>query len=789
MKQALHLAVCFVAVALSACTCGLVPNPEGAVCDTGNVCTSGYLCIDGRCRSQSGMGGGAGGGGGGVAAGGGAGGGAFGGGAGGGAGGGTSLLCNGVVCNMPPAATCMGTMLRTYAGACNPNTGSCDYTPMDTPCPNGCMNAQCVGNTCMGITCTTPPGPACNGMNVVTSTLPGTCMNGACKYTEATMACANGCANGACIPTPASFGQVLPRVRHQITAVDQRPFSGGDDVLVVGPAGAMSRWNGTQWSSVDAGMTGNLVSVWWASSTVAYAIAETGMLRYTPSTGVVSRITSLPPLVGTARLVDVHGVDSTNLAVVDNAGTFYRFTPMGGGTWTTNNRTVEAPYRMVGVYMESVTGGTRMRYYGACGAPTLGGCVVFQNTSNQIYDDVDNAVSGFRSGGPSVDGEGYLGLSVPQVRRHQGLSGDFDSIATPTGMDGGAVVAITGGASTTSRSTFILTAPTATLLGHLYRVTPNVVPVSPPNVDHLVEVLYGYQAMSKTESTGVIVVDMNTSTNTSTITRRSVIANEVLDLGAEDWVSGSPYPNGSVLLNGYGDVAIRSNTQATFQLRRFPLNLSATDIAGGTAFAVLTADDGTAWRIPYSANSTYSELTFAQKPSALTSICRATDTEWYLVSKTGGIYSYDGSMTRAMTSNTTAALADVDCPGTGAAIACGTGTVLRLNAGAWTAVPNPPAGTITSCKLVQGTIFVGGPNLFARFTNGAWQMLPARAALDGLVVRSVNEAYAASGNVIYRFDGTQWLSAATAPQALLTGFLTGSRVAFAGAGGVVMEGQ
>lgn len=783
MKQALHIAACSLALVLSACTCSLVPNPEGAACDTGDVCPSGYLCLAGKCRSQTGTGGGTGGSGGGVA---GAGGGALGGGAGGGAGGG-SVLCTGVVCNMPPAATCTGSMLRTYAGTCNASTGACDYAPMDTPCPNGCMNAQCIGNTCMGITCTTPPGPACNGMNVVTSTLPGTCMNGACTYTEATMACANGCANGGCIPTPASFGQVLPRVRHQITAVDQRPFSGGDDVLVVGPAGAASRWNGTQWNAVDAGTNTNLVSVWWAATSATYIISDSALFRMGP-TSVVTRLNSLPPMIGTGRLVDIHGVSEGNLAVVDNAGTFHRFVNNG---WSTTTRSASSPYRMVGVFMETASSGSlgaRMRYYGACGSPTPGGCIVTQHSGGGVFDDRDSAVSGFRSVGPAPDGEAYAGLDIPRVRRHVAAAGFFDSTNTPVGLDGGAVVAMTASAPTATRATFILTAPTATRLGHLYRVTPGLVPLT-PNVDHLVEVLYGYQAMSKTESSGVIVVDMNTSTNTSTITRRGTFANEVLDLGAEDWVAGAAHPNGSVLLNPYGDVAIRTNTQATFQLRRFPLDLSATDIAGGSTFAVLTGEDGTAWRIPYSANSTFSELTFAQKPAALTAICRATDTEWYLASKTGGIYSYDGSVTRAMTSNTTTALTDLDCPVAGVAVACGAGTVMRLSGGVWTAVPNAPAGVITSCKVVQGTLFVGGPNLFARFTNGAWQTLPARAALDGLVVRSVNEAYAASANVIYRFDGTQWLSAATAPQALLTGFLTGSRVAFAGSGGVVMEGQ
>jgi hypothetical protein len=108
----------------------------------------------------------------------------------------------------------------------------------------------------------------------------------------------------------------------------------------------------------------------------------------------------------------------------------------------------------------------------------------------------------------------------------------------------------------------------------------------------------------------------------------------------------------------------------------------------------------------------------------------------------------------------------------------------------WVSVPGAPAGAITQCRFAQGgAIYVAGPNLFARFSNGMWQNLPARPTLDGLVVRSVNEAYAADGRTLVRFDGTTWQTVTMAPQALLAGFLVGQRVVFAGSGGVVMEGQ
>lgn len=773
-------AIVALSVSVSACTCGLTPNFEGALCDPGDVCPSGYVCVSGRCQSAGGTGGGSGTGGGvggGDAAGGGSG---VGGGA-GGAGGGSNL-CAGVVCNMPPMATCMGNMLRTFSGQCNASSGACDYVPMDTPCAQGCMNGQCVGDPCAGVTCNTPPGPTCNGNNAITFSLPGQCNNGMCRYQESNMSCPSGCANGSCVPTGATFDQVLPRVRHQITAVDQRPGSGGDDVLVVGPAGAASLWDGNAWSRVDAGMNGNLVSVWWASNNNAYVVAESGLLRFT--NGAFARVTSFPPMAGAARLVDVHGVSDTNLAVVDNAGTFYRFQ----GSWSTTTRTTNAPYRMNGVFMQTTNTGTaQLHYYGTCGTPAAG-CVVYQGASSSVFDDRDTLTAGFRSGGPAFDtlnDEAWFGVEAPAVRRHTS-TGNYSSTGTPQGLDGGAVVAITG-ANGVTPATFVLTAPDKQL-GHLYRVTQGLTPGTTVS-DPLMYTVYGYQAMSKTESFGVIVVDMNTSTNTSTITRRGASANEVLDLGAEDWVAGAGFPMGSVLMNAYGDVAIRSNGQPTFQLRRFPLDFGATDIAAGPTFAVLTGDDGSAYRLPITTGGGYAELTFATKAGALNAVCRASDSEWYLAGRAGALFAYDGNMTRQLTSNTTTTLEDVDCPAPGAAVACGTGVVLRLNAGTWTPVPMAPAGTIHTCKLVGNVIYVAGPNLFARFQNGTWTSMPARAVLDGLVVRSLNDAYAADSNRIYRFDGTQWSQVATAPQALLTGFTMGTRVAFAGTGGTVMEGQ
>jgi hypothetical protein len=537
-------------------------------------------------------------------------------------------------------------------------------------------------------------------------------------------------------------------------------------------------------------MNGNLTSVWFSGLNSAFITAETGLLHMTAAG--VAHVTGFPALPSGAKLVDVHGVVETNMAAVDNLGNIYRLGP-SSAAWavssggTSGNRS-GAPYTLEGVYMELAVGtnGARLHAYGTCGTPK-GGCVVYQDTDGQYYDDVDSATAALRSGGPSLvaTGETWFGADGAAVRRHD-PNGNFDSMGTPSGLDGGAVVAIRPSLGGVTRASFVLTGPTQQI-GHMYRVSATGVSTA-PQVDHLMGLFYGYQAASKNDSNGVIVVDMNTTSKTSTITHRGILSNEALDLGAEDWVSGSAFSNGSVLMNGYGDVAIRANGQATFQLRRFPLDLQGVEISAGSTFAVLAAADGTAWRLPYISTS-YSEVTFTPKPTGWTALCRASDTEWYFAGKGGAIHSYDGTTTHPMTSGTPTTLSDIDCPQAGTAVACGTGVVLRLSGTAWTTVAGAPAGSITSCRLVGGEIFVSGPNLFARYSNGAWQTLPSKPMLDALQVRSVNDAYAAAGTALVRFDGTAWQVLATSPQPLTTSFVMGSRLVYAGAGGAVWEGQ
>jgi N-acetylneuraminic acid mutarotase len=111
--------------------------------------------------------------------------------------------CRGIICNSPPAPTCLnGTTLRWWmGGTCS--GGMCSYASTTTPCANGCQAGMCLGDPCAGVTCIQPPAPSCVNAATLRSYAPmGTCNGGACSYAPIDMACANGCQAGACNGNP-----------------------------------------------------------------------------------------------------------------------------------------------------------------------------------------------------------------------------------------------------------------------------------------------------------------------------------------------------------------------------------------------------------------------------------------------------------------------------------------------------------------------------------------------------------------------------------------------------------
>ena len=108
--------------------------------------------------------------------------------------------CQGVTCSTPPATTCVGSAVRTFAATGTCASGACSYGFSDTPCPGGCSNGACQAPTCGGVSCNAPPAPSCVNANRLRTAFPqGTCSNNTCSYTQYEVLCSQGCLNGACI--------------------------------------------------------------------------------------------------------------------------------------------------------------------------------------------------------------------------------------------------------------------------------------------------------------------------------------------------------------------------------------------------------------------------------------------------------------------------------------------------------------------------------------------------------------------------------------------------------------
>lgn len=111
--------------------------------------------------------------------------------------------CAGVTCSAPPAAKCVGGVLRSYDASGTCANGDCSYGYHDTTCEFGCENAACKPDPCEGLTCSLTPAPICatrTTRRVYES--PGTCVDGACEFSWTDSSCAYQCENGQCIPDP-----------------------------------------------------------------------------------------------------------------------------------------------------------------------------------------------------------------------------------------------------------------------------------------------------------------------------------------------------------------------------------------------------------------------------------------------------------------------------------------------------------------------------------------------------------------------------------------------------------
>ncbi|MFZ5469080.1 MAG: hypothetical protein ACOZIN_06520 [Myxococcota bacterium] len=755
------------ALASVSCATGLQVDPEGYRCDPGNLCPAGFLCVEGVCRASGHADGGD--------------------------------VCAMLSCNTPPPPQCLdAATARVFEAQGNCQNGSCIYLYNDLSCPQGCQNGVCAGSLCAGVTCNTPPPTTCTGGQLRTYAATGTCEEptGTCSYPFTEVPCNGTCVNDVCVGAGLSFVQIGPRVSHEVTAIDQAPSSSGTHVLAVGPAGAVSKWNGTSWTRLSSNTTSDLRAVWFVSSNLAFiAGANRTLLRYDG--------TALTPVAllgggNTSHLVALHGRSATHALAASATGEYWRF---NGTAWTYGSLAVSnpanAPYDIRAVYIDGV-GDERLS--GQC-ATTSGrrACVVY-GTGTTWFVDTDVAASlspeVFRAVGPSVDTAGtsaYVGHSgTASLRRHVSSSGNFDATTVPT-VSGSHVAGISRAASSVGQAVYLLTGRGGSGAGRLYRHTNNG--LSPANA--LFEFWLGGsskgggQSMSLTDSGGVIVAD--SSNVAASIFRRGLATPlEVLDLG-EMWKAvqvASAFGGAPVLMNSDGDLAFLGTGMGLRAFFRSP-TARMNALAPTSSFLLMVGDGGRAYRVSFTGG--YTALSTGVTTS-LRAACAVSDTELYVAGSAGTLSSYTGGTgLTPMVSGTVADLNDLHCSGQ-EVVACGAnGTILRRTGNSWTAVtpafPNPGA-TLTSCRQAGGVLWVAGNNVFAKLESGAWTTLPAQPSLSSLQVRAPNEIYAqASGSSVVRFDGASWVNRFTATRPLRASARTSAGVLFVGDDGVVVEGR
>ena len=112
--------------------------------------------------------------------------------------------CLGITCNTPPPNECSDAdNLRVYSSPGTCSKGQCSYASSLLACAGGCASDHCVDDPCAGMTCNTPPGNSCadpNTLKVYSSN--GTCDGGTCSYASTSQNCPEGCAGGACNNDP-----------------------------------------------------------------------------------------------------------------------------------------------------------------------------------------------------------------------------------------------------------------------------------------------------------------------------------------------------------------------------------------------------------------------------------------------------------------------------------------------------------------------------------------------------------------------------------------------------------
>ncbi len=105
-------------------------------------------------------------------------------------------------CTSPPARRCLdATTLEAFPtqGRCAAQ-GGCGYNAVSVACANGCANGACTGDPCAGRFCDAPPAPTCGDATHLRVSAPsGACDHGSCAYATQVVECPGGCRDGACV--------------------------------------------------------------------------------------------------------------------------------------------------------------------------------------------------------------------------------------------------------------------------------------------------------------------------------------------------------------------------------------------------------------------------------------------------------------------------------------------------------------------------------------------------------------------------------------------------------------
>lgn len=747
---------------LAGCNMNVEVDPEGHRCNEIDLCPSGYTCVSFTCRANGSTGGGGGSGGGFVTMGGGDGGGFVtgggdAGGAAGGVGGGSAGggdLCANVSCTMVPAPTCVGSVARSFMGQghCVPTTGQCSFESFDLDCA------------------------------------PGACVSGTC---------------------PLTVQQTGPRVRFAINAIDLAPGSTGSAVVAVGDRSNVSQWNGTRWATVSAPV-GNvkLNAVNFTSQNTAWVVGEARTVwRWDRTTGTFLT-TPAPSMPATSNLIGVDGTTDMAVLVADTSGNWAKW---NGTAWANGALSVDGGV-MTSVWVDETQRG---RIAGSCrdSSGVRRTCVGYRNAASSTTWFVDLAPTETRgcvSLGPWVD--------VPMAGGQDALCGFDDnssirhvstgSYASTTGLSlltGDGIVGITG--APPSAGTRAVWVQTSSILGtgRLYRVTGSG--AAPFPIAQL-DTELGEEHLSPSESAGVVVAEVDRVRNVNNVFYRRttpVERTDALDLGL-DFGAVTSFNGELALLGRNGELAVQHAGSDVYEFRRPPASpqYNVEDAEGrNSALSILVVgrdglNAGLIGRVNFQG---YTRVTTTAPSTTFRGVCRASDTEAWAVGTGGAVFSIGATAaTREASVTTVNDFNAVDCPVVGQAVACGANsTVWRRSGGTWAPAPAfPMAGrTFTSCKLVNGAIWVAGDQVFARLDPQAssWTMLAARTGLNHLIIRAPNDIFAtAAANTsnfdVVRYDGAAWTTVLSGTSGVPGGGVqVGARVVWGASAGALVEGR